>query len=1130
MTDCTMRTSLILSLILLTAAKLSAQQPRLILPIGHTDGIESASFSPDGKKIVTASGDHTAKVWDGVTGKLLADLAGHTDGVESASFSPDGKKIVTASSDNTAKLWDGVTGKLLLDLAGHNSAVISASFSPDGKKIVTASGDNTAKVWDGVTGKLLTDLAGHTIAVCSASFSPDGKKIVTASYDNTAKVWDGVTGKLLLDLAGHTSWVTSASFSPDGKKIVTASEDNTAKLWDGVTGKLLLDLAGHTSWFTSASFSPDGKKIVTALGDNTAKVWDGVTGKLLLDLAGHTSAVISASFSPDGKKIVTASLDATPKVWDGVTGKLLTDLTGHTIAVYSASFSPDGKKIVTVSRDNTAKVWDGATGKLLTDLTGHTKSVESASFSPDGKKIVTASGDNTAKVWDGVTGKLLLDLAGHTNSVYFACFSPDGKKIVTASEDNTAKVWDGVTGKLLLDLAGHTYRVYSASFSPDGKNIVTASLDDTPKVWDAETGELITDLAGHTNQVISASFSPDGKNIVTASLDNTCKIWGAISGELLYTFFAVDTADYLVVDKNFRYDGSEGARKFLYFVCGDEVIELDQVKDQLWVPNLGERILKKDSINAVKLSDLNICGLTPLVEELSDKPGFYRYRITPRRGGLGETVLFVNNNPTYRFKKNELTAKDGVYELTIPADQLKPYFVSGSTNPIKVKAFTADNTISSRGLIVDVTTTKIEAVTPNLYAVMVGVSDYKGQELKLKYAAKDANDLSSVIALSAKKLLNGDGKEHVFVYNLTTAENRYRFPEKMAVKQVLEEIGKKATANDILLIFFAGHGVMTGEADKKQFYFLTAEASSLATTSAVQDVGISTTELSEWINPKNLKAQKRVLIFDACNSGQAINDMAGKELAVRNDDKSQQIKAIDKLNEKSGLFVLSAAASNQSAYEMGRYAQGLLTYSLLKAVKQQPEILENGKYLNLSRWFNAAVETVNQLSKENGARQEPQVVSNTNFNVGLVDNDVITKIVLPQEKPLFAASNFQNSDESIADDDLEVSKIINLQLADIASRGSESKIVYVTATNSTDAWSLSGRYEVKGDEIIVKANLKQNKEIKQRFEVKGTKDKLYELAAAVAEKAAGMVSESGDRGRMSNDQYSPVTDDRSPVL
>ncbi|MDF5718538.1 MAG: AAA-like domain-containing protein [Rhizonema sp. NSF051] len=114
-------------------------------------------------------------------------LKGHTQAVNNANFSPDGKEIVTASFDNTAKVWD-IKGKLLSTLSGHTGFVYNAIFSPDDKEIVTASSDNTAKVWD-IKGKLLSTLIGHTARVINANFSPDGKEIVTASSDNTAKVW-----------------------------------------------------------------------------------------------------------------------------------------------------------------------------------------------------------------------------------------------------------------------------------------------------------------------------------------------------------------------------------------------------------------------------------------------------------------------------------------------------------------------------------------------------------------------------------------------------------------------------------------------------------------------------------------------------------------------------------------------------------------------------------------------------------------------------------------------------------------------------------------------------------------------------------------------------------------------------
>jgi len=171
----------------LSAAAYSTRElPFYIAELNHEARLRTAVFSPDGSKILTASDDKTAKLWD-LTGKLLADLKGHKDYVTSAMFSPDGSQILTASWDKIAKLWD-LTGKLLADLKGHKDYVTSAVFSPDGSKILTTSPDKTAKLWD-LAGNLLADLQGHTDVVRSAVFSPDGKQIVTASNDETAIIW-----------------------------------------------------------------------------------------------------------------------------------------------------------------------------------------------------------------------------------------------------------------------------------------------------------------------------------------------------------------------------------------------------------------------------------------------------------------------------------------------------------------------------------------------------------------------------------------------------------------------------------------------------------------------------------------------------------------------------------------------------------------------------------------------------------------------------------------------------------------------------------------------------------------------------------------------------------------------------
>ena len=398
---------------------------------GHTALVWRAVFSPDGQRILTASLDNTARLWD-ASGQPLATLSGHTALIWSAVFSPDGQRILTASLDNTARLWDA-SAQPLATLTGHTAQVYSAVFSPDGQRILTASADNMARLWD-TTGQPLATLKGDMARVWSAVFSPDGQRILTASDNKTAQLWD-TTGQSLATFKGHTDAVRSAVFSPDGQRILTASADNTARLWDA-TGKLLVTLKGHGGAVYSAVFSPDGQHILTASGDNTARLWDA-TGKLLVTLTGHTARVWSAVFSPDGQRILTASDDGTARLWD-TTGQFLTILKGHASVVYSAVFSPDGQRILTASGDNTARLWNAATGQPFTVLTGHSSTVNSAEFSPDGQRILTASADNTAWLWDA-TGQILATLKGHTSYVYTAVFSPDGTRILTASWDGTAR-------------------------------------------------------------------------------------------------------------------------------------------------------------------------------------------------------------------------------------------------------------------------------------------------------------------------------------------------------------------------------------------------------------------------------------------------------------------------------------------------------------------------------------------------------------------------------------------------------------------------------------------------------------------------------------------------------------------
>jgi WD40 repeat protein len=498
---------------------------RLSLRILNHDGsVYAVSFSPDGAQVATASDDGTARVWDGVTGEVIATL-NHSGWVSAVSFSPDGAQVVTASNDGTARVWDGVTGEVIATL-NHDGSVYAVSFSPDGAQVATASNDGTARVWDGVTGETIAIL-NHDDRVSAVSFSPDGAQVATASEDGTARVWEAATGETIAIL-NHDDRVNAVSFSPDGAQVATASSDGTAQVWDGTTGQTIATL-NHDGWVSAVSFNPDGSRVATASSDGTARVWDGATGEAIATL-NHGADVRSVSFSPDGSRVVTASLDFTARVWDGVTGEAITTFS-HDAAVWSVSFSPDGSRVVTASEDFTARVWDVVTREAIATL-NHDDGVTTVSFSPNGSRVATASWDGTARVWDGATGQTIATL-NHGRSVNAVSFSPDGAQVATASDDSTARVWEAATGETIAIL-NHDDRVSAVSFSPDGAQVATASEDGTARVWEAATGETIA-ILNHDDRVNAVSFSPDGAQVATASGDGTARVWDGGTGEAIAT-------------------------------------------------------------------------------------------------------------------------------------------------------------------------------------------------------------------------------------------------------------------------------------------------------------------------------------------------------------------------------------------------------------------------------------------------------------------------------------------------------------------------------------------------------------------------------------------------------------------
>jgi WD40 repeat protein len=1090
---------------------------------GHTDSVSSVSLSEDGKWLVTGSLDKTARLWDVASGEQIRVFPGHGEvpggkgfrgpgyvsvHIVFVSLSGDAKLMATMSHAREEyylgglgafdrpldlRVWDVPTGKVVHRFS-HPKAALAIAMSADGKSVATGSSDKIARLWDVASGKVIMTFNGHANKVSSVALSRDGKWLATASWDNTARLWDTASGQEVRCFgnakANYPAHIAAVAFSGDSKRFATNDPDQVVHVRDVVTGKEILSVRGFVEPFLTMGLSADMKWLATASADKTARLWDLSTGKVAQGF--HVSEKpLAMVLAGDMKCLVTTGPDKSVGLRDMAANKEVQRFGGHVSALARIAHSMDGKWLVTVESSvaqfgkgkgkekteakKTAHLWEIASGKKVRSLGGHPGPITSLIFSGDGKWLATGSTDETkfhpsgggtatgtTRVWEFTSDKEVLCVADNLP----LALSRDGKWLLTGkSGEATTRLWHVALGKERYSLQGYCS---AAVFSNNGQWLATG-IGTSVHLWDVASGKELRSFPGHFGTISFLAFSEDRQRLVSGSPDGTVRLWEVASGKELCRLINFKKGDWAVVDSQGRFDAANGGDvDGLHWVVGTEVIALKQLKERYYDPGLLAKHMgfNKEPLRNVKaFKDVKLFAEVTVANAKDPVSTKLDLDLVNRGGGIGRVQVFVNGVELLadargpKFQPGKAKARLTVDLADAPT--LRP----GQMNKITVVTWNQEGYLSSRGLDLDWNAPgKKEDHGIELYAIVGGISDYAGPALRLRYAAKDAEDMAQAIALGAKRLFGTD-KVHVTLLS-TSARPGALAPTRTNFEKAFADVSKKARPGDVLFVYLAGHGVSLAAGNDQYCYLTrearTADAAALADPALMAQTTITSTELTEWV--KKIPALKQVLVLDTCAAGAA----AGKLTEVRQVT-GDQVRAIERLKDRTGFHVLMGCAAGKVSYEATPFEQGLLTHALLKGMRGAA--LQKEEFLDVSKLFQYAADEVQELARGIGGGQNPLIAPphGTSFDVGQFTKDDRAAVPLKQIKQIVLRPVLQNSDKGF--DDLDLMPELRKRLANGAGTGPGSGIVFVDAEEMPGAVRPSGFYTVVNGKVEIRLRL-----------------------------------------------------------
>jgi WD40 repeat protein/serine/threonine protein kinase len=580
--------------------------PRLsVPPLHHSNRVTLAVPSVDGKWIATTTADGEGFVWNSESGEKVAGPLHHDAEANEIFFSPEGDRVVTASHDRTACVWEWRRNRKIVSVH-HDDAVLSVRFSPEGDRFATASLDQTARIWSARTGAMLVGPIRVDGGATGCEFSPDGKWLLV-SGDGVLLLCDSRTGDVRhqIRLGG---WIYSARFNSKSDAFTGASRDGTVGVWSVETGQPLFPVAKLEGIARVAEFCPDGLRLVTGGSDRMMQLWNVRTGERLIGPIPQNGDFRFAHFSPDGSRIASVGWDQTFRIWDAFTGRPMTVPVPSTEKYFESVFFPDGRRVLTAGNGRDVLVWDiGRHAARPLRLAGNGNPI--VRWSPDGRKMFTVGefegclvdlgppvtvqticyrdtavdvawshdagtvavvgSSGLVRLFDARTGRETRCGIGGETQTTRALFKPTGHVLALANRQGDVREWN-VAGPDTPEspVMEHPGGIREFHYDPTGRWLATVSDDGIARVWASGTGQARFQIPKLPHAAKTVAFSRDGAWMLTSSTDRTLRRWSLTDGS------AHGQSERFGQDiENVAYDGS-GSR-IMVQVSGPHAYVLD---------------------------------------------------------------------------------------------------------------------------------------------------------------------------------------------------------------------------------------------------------------------------------------------------------------------------------------------------------------------------------------------------------------------------------------------------------------------------------------------------------------------------------------------------------------------------